>query len=208
MSDATPQVDAGIRIRAEPLVLDPATCKFTVNCPVHPGGPFFFADADAGRGSPLVERLFGIPGVATVLIADNVVTVGKVRDAGWDRLAGEVGQAIRSQLVTGVRAILENPPTARPGRRTDGEILETVQGLLDREVNPSIASHGGKIALVEVKDRVVTIAMSGGCQGCAASSLTLRQGFEVMVRRAVPEVVRIVDATDHGAGTQPFYRPG
>jgi len=47
--------------------------------------------------------------------------------------------------------------------------------------------------------------MSGGCQGCAASSVTLRQGFEVMVRRVAPEIVDIVDTTDHAAGEKPFY---
>ncbi len=47
--------------------------------------------------------------------------------------------------------------------------------------------------------------MSGGCQGCAASQVTLRQGFEVMVRRVAPEIVNIVDTTDHVAGNTPFY---
>jgi Fe-S cluster biogenesis protein NfuA len=48
--------------------------------------------------------------------------------------------------------------------------------------------------------------MSGGCQGCASSQITLRQGFEVMVKRVAPEIVEIVDATDHAAGKQPFYQ--
>jgi len=48
--------------------------------------------------------------------------------------------------------------------------------------------------------------MSGGCQGCAASQVTLRQGFELMVRRVAPEIVKIIDATDHDSGLKPFYR--
>jgi len=48
--------------------------------------------------------------------------------------------------------------------------------------------------------------MSGGCQGCAASQVTLKQGVEVMVRRVVPQVRAIIDATDHSAGTRPYYR--
>ncbi len=78
--------------------------------------------------------------------------------------------------------------------------------MLDHETNPSIASHGGKISIVKVKDRSLYIEMSGGCQGCAASQLTLRQGFELMVRRVAPEVVNIIDATDHASGTSPFYK--
>jgi NFU1 iron-sulfur cluster scaffold homolog, mitochondrial len=81
--------------------------------------------------------------------------------------------------------------------------------LLDREVNRSIAAHGGKISMVDFRDGSLLIAMSGGCQGCAASQVTLRQGFEVMVRRVAPEIVDIIDTTDHAAGKKPFYqRPG
>ena len=82
-----------------------------------------------------------------------------------------------------------------------------IQELLDGEVNRSIANHGGQISIVDVDDGVLSIAMSGGCQGCASSSVTLRQGFEVMVRRVAPEIVDIVDTTDHAAGTKPFYEP-
>jgi len=89
--------------------------------------------------------------------------------------------------------------------RTDAEIRAVVQELLDQQVNRSIAAHGGKISIVDVTDRNLLVAMSGGCQGCAASQLTLRLGFEVMVRRVAPEIVKIVDTTDHAAGKEPFY---
>jgi Fe-S cluster biogenesis protein NfuA len=77
---------------------------------------------------------------------------------------------------------------------------------LDREVNRSIAVHGGQISIVDVRDGSLFIAMSGGCQGCAASKVTLRQGFEVMVRGVAPEIENVVDTTDHAAGNTPFYR--
>ena len=112
---------------------------------------------------------------------------------------------IRTQLLTGVRAILEAPQPAPHGNRSDDEIREVVQDLLDQETNPSIAAHGGMISIVKVQDRKLYIEMSGGCQGCAASQVTLRQGFELMVRRVAPEVIDIIDATDHGAGASPFY---
>ena len=195
-----------ITIRAETSVADPDSCKFTVSKMVHPGGPFFFDNPERAAGSPLAERLFALAGVAHVLIAGNVVTIGKKENASWDRLRSEVGAVIRTQLLTGVRAILEAPRSSPPGNRNDDEIREVVQDLLDHETNPSIASHGGKISIVEVKDRKLYIEMSGGCQGCAASQVTLRQGFELMVRRVAPEVVNIIDATDHSSGTNPFYK--
>ena len=195
-----------VGIRAETSVADPNSCKFTVSMTVHPGGPFFFNTRDQAAGSPLVERLFALAGVTHVLVADNVVTVAKQAAVSWEELRSEVGAVIRTQLLSGVRAILETPQPAPSGGRSDDEIREVVQALLDRVTNPSIAAHGGKISIVEVKDSNLYISMSGGCQGCAASQVTLRQGFELMVRRVAPGIADIIDTTDHGAGSRPFYR--
>jgi Fe-S cluster biogenesis protein NfuA len=95
------------------------------------------------------------------------------------------------------------PPGAQP--RSDHEIHELVEALLDDRINPAIASHGGRVSVVAVRNRSVYFTMTGGCQGCAASRVTLRAGIEPLVRRAVPEVVDIVDVTDHDAGTEPYF---
>jgi len=205
MSEVLP-VDPTITIRAEPSLADPDACRFTVSRMVHPGGPFFFDDREQAAGSPLLERLFALPGIAYVLVADNVVTVGKEPSTPWSGLKSAIGTAIRTQLLTGVGAILEAPRNASGRERTDAETRAALQELLDREVNRSIAAHGGRISIVDVRDGNLFIAMSGGCQGCAASQVTLRQSFEVMVRRVAPEIVNIVDTTDHAAGNTPFYR--
>ncbi len=205
MSEILP-VDPMITIRAESLQADPDTCKFTVSRTVHPGGPFFFDNKERAAGSPLIERLFALPGVAHVLVAETVVTVGKDPNVAWSALKSALGAAIRTQLLSVVPAILEAPHDASTGRRTDAEIRRVVQELLDREVNRSIAAHGGRISIADVRYGNLFIAMSGGCQGCAASSVTLRQGFEVMVRRVAPEIIDIVDTTDHAAGEKPFYQ--
>jgi len=204
MSERAHQAPA-ITIRAEPSQLDSALCKFTISQPVHPGGPFFFDSAQRASGSPLIERLFQIPGIASVLVSDNIVTVGKNSETSWLQLMKPVGGAIREQLLSGVPTILERRASEVSGGRSDPEIRRVVEELLEREVNPSVASHGGKISVVDVKDATLYIAMSGGCQGCSASQVTLKQGVEVMVRRVVPEVRAIIDATDHAAGTRPYY---
>jgi Fe-S cluster biogenesis protein NfuA len=195
-----------ITIRAEPSQLDPQSCKFTVNRRIHPGGPFFFDSRERAAGSPLIERLFQVPGVASVLVADNVATIGKSTEASWLELMKPVGTALRSQLLSGAPAILEQPGAPATSRRTDAEIRQAVEELLEREVNPSVASHGGRISVVDVKNGDLYIAMSGGCQGCAASQVTLKDGVELMVRRVIPEVRAIIDATNHAAGTRPYYQ--
>jgi Fe-S cluster biogenesis protein NfuA len=205
MSEVLP-FDPTITIRAETSQADPDTCTFTVSRMVHPGGPFFFDSKNRATGSPLGERLFALPGVSHVLVAETVVTVGKDPSVAWSALKSAIGAAIRTQLLTGVPAILEAPRNTGARARTDAEVRAVVQELLDREVNRSIAGHGGKISMVDFRDGSLLIAMSGGCQGCAASQVTLRQGFEVMVRRVAPEVVDIIDTTDHAAGKKPFYQ--
>ena len=116
-----------------------------------------------------------------------------------------IGTAIRTQLLTGVPAILEMHFHTSTQGRPDAELHTTIQELLDKTVNPSVAKHGGKISIVEVRQRKLFITMSGGCQGCGSSQVTLKQGFEVMLKMVAPEIEELVDTTDHAAGTQPFY---
>lgn len=98
-------------------------------------------------------------------------------------------------------------PAAPPAGSTgaSGPLAEKVQRLFDEQVNPRIAAHGGSVELVDVAEDVIYVRMMGGCQGCAASAMTLRQGIERMVREEIPEVRDIVDLTDHDAGANPYY---
>ena len=199
--------DQPVSIRAELSLADGDTCKFTVSRSLHPGGPCLFASREQAASAPLGQRLFALGGVASVLIAGNVVTIGKAPGASWAGLKAAIGAAIRAQLLSGVPAMPETTGATGAAARSDAELGLAVQQLLDREVNRAIANHGGAISLVGVRERRLFITMGGGCQGCASSQVTLRQGFEVMVRRVAPEITAIVDATDHAAGRRPFYRP-
>ena len=202
-----PSVVGDIRIRAEISLGDPDVCKFIASRTIHPGGPFFFGSKEEAAGSPLPERLLDLPGVACVLIAEDTVTIGKEPAASWSGLKSAIGAVMRAQLLTGMPSILALPAQTGRGGRTDEELRPIVQALLDREINPSIAAHGGKISIIDVRDHRLFIAMSGGCQGCAASRVTLTHGLEVSVRRLAPEIVDIVDTTDHAAGSKPYYAP-
>jgi Fe/S biogenesis protein NfuA len=106
--------------------------------------------------------------------------------------------------------VLRNPN--RPKTPQLGEAIELigtpedkVRQLLDQQVNPAIAMHGGYTELVNVEDETAYITMGGGCQGCALSAMTLRQGIEAAILGAVPEITAVVDLTDHGSGENPFY---
>jgi Fe-S cluster biogenesis protein NfuA len=192
-------------IRAQVSLADPDSCTFVVSHPVHPGGPFFFGNKQRAAGSPLGERLFALLSVANVLIAENALTVGKAPSAAWSGLKASIGTAIRTQLLSGVQPIVEVHVHSSTQGRSDAALYTVVQELLDKQVNKSIANHGGKISIVETLRGQLFIVMSGGCQGCASSQVTLRQGFDVMLKRVAPEIEEIVDTTHHAAGKQPFF---
>ena len=93
------------------------------------------------------------------------------------------------------------PPMDAP----KGPLADRVRDILDTQINPAVAAHGGEIVLAGVKETEIFIIMGGGCQGCALSRMTLRQGVERMIRQAVPEVTVIHDVTDHDLGEDPYY---
>lgn len=95
-----------------------------------------------------------------------------------------------------------------PNEGWQDPLARRVQEVIDRQINPGVGSHGGMVTLVDVRDGTAYMRFGGGCQGCAAVDVTLKQGVETAVRTAVPEVSAIVDVTDHDAGANPYYQHG
>jgi len=105
--------------------------------------------------------------------------------------------------------VLRNPnrPDPLAGVELDlhGTVAEQVQQLLDQQINPSLAAHGGFAQLKGVDGDKVYVLMGGGCQGCAVSAMTLREGIAASITAAIPEITEVVDVTDHDAGENPYY---
>jgi Fe/S biogenesis protein NfuA len=87
------------------------------------------------------------------------------------------------------------------------EVEEIVQRIFDEQINPAIAAHGGFVNLLGVEGDTAYVQFGGGCQGCGMVNVTLQQGVEVAVREQVPEILHVVDGTDHASGTNPYYEP-
>lgn len=158
---------------------------------------YFQALADTGPGD-VVQHDDELP----VVIPNDSV----------DRLQGAVLD-FASEGEGGLVIINPNTPPAPAARVAVPEvdlsdpIAQRVVAVLDEQVNPSIASHGGRADLVGVKEGAVYLRLSGGCQGCGMAKATLSQGIEVMLREAIPEITDIVDVTDHADGTNPYFEP-
>lgn len=89
----------------------------------------------------------------------------------------------------------------------DGSVIARVQQVLDAEINPQLASHGGRVSVEEITaDNAVVLRFGGGCHGCGMVDVTLRQGVEVTLRQRVPEITAVIDATDHGSGNNPYFK--
>ena len=191
-----------IKIMADPK--SATTCLFMVDRPVYPDSSFYFGSKESAEGSPLAECLFAIPGVTNLLIAHDRVTVGKASVEEWLPIARQVGQAIRAHIASGQPAVSDELRKRVPPA---DEIRNRVQQVIDTRINPAVASHGGFIGLIDVQGNTVYIQLGGGCQGCGMADVTLKQGIEVEIRAAVPEVGEILDTTDHAAGRNPYYTP-
>ena len=109
--------------------------------------------------------------------------------------------------VTDVRLVWPgNKGSAWPDTHS-AALSESVQTILDTEINPAVAVHGGRVTLIEAQADRVTIRLEDGCQGCNLAIVTVRQGIEPLLRARLGRPVAVIDATDHAAGTAPFFTP-
>jgi Fe-S cluster biogenesis protein NfuA len=194
-------MEPNIQITGEPSA-EGDRCRFVVDRPVLPDGSAYFSDAKSAEASPLAREILSIPGVDSILIAENVVTVNASYAVDWPALA--IGQVIRRNLKGGSPVVASEYFEGLP---SEGDLKWAISDLLNREINPAVAAHGGYVELIDVKKNNVFIRMGGGCQGCGAADVTLRQGIEKAIRGLVPRVGEILDTTDHAAGRNPYYSP-
>jgi len=93
----------------------------------------------------------------------------------------------------------------RPPADLSGDVPQRVIQVLEEQINPAIAGHGGYAELVAVEDTIAYLRLSGGCQGCGLAAVTLSQGIEVAILDVVPEITEVIDVTDHASGANPYY---
>lgn len=193
-------MDSEIKIKALPL--DSQRCRFTVDRPILENRAVYFPAVGKAQGSPLAEALFALPGVARVLISHDTVTVTRTGPGEWPELARAAGAAIRAQIQSGTPAVSAAALAGMPG---EDEIRARVEHLLETQINPAVASHGGWVELLGVQANNVFLQLGGGCQGCGMADVTLKQGIETLLREEIPELGEVLDQTDHAAGRNPYY---
>ncbi|MCF6226520.1 MAG: NfuA family Fe-S biogenesis protein [Xanthomonadales bacterium] len=107
---------------------------------------------------------------------------------------------------TGGRLNIKAPNIKGTAPADNAPLKDKVAWLIVTEVNPSLASHGGHVDLVDVSDEgVVLLRFGGGCHGCGMANVTLQNGIEKTLKEQLPQVTAVVDATDHASGENPYY---
>ena len=79
-----------------------------------------------------------------------------------------------------------------------------IDTLLEEQVRPGLAAHGGNVEVIDVDNDQVFLKLTGGCHGCSASSATLKQGIEKVIKQKFPEIKDVIDLTDHKSGENPY----
>ena len=107
----------------------------------------------------------------------------------------------------GGQLTIKAPNAKMPKVSADSPLAEQVTYLLHTEINPGLASHGGDVSLVEItEDKVAILKFGGGCQGCSAVSLTLKEGVEKTLMEKLPQLTGVRDETDHSVTDNAFYK--
>jgi Fe/S biogenesis protein NfuA len=145
--------------------------------------------------------------LSLVIVGDSV---DKLRGASIDYGSGPQGEGWIIDNPNHPRPLLNigrAPSMAAPTPTGDlsSELAQRVHQVLEGDINPMIAAHGGRADLVSVDENRAYLRLSGGCQGCGMATVTLSQGIEVAIKEAVPEITEVVDVTDHASGTNPYF---
>ncbi|HEX8073801.1 MAG TPA: NifU family protein [Thermoleophilaceae bacterium] len=163
--------------------------EFTYNLSLKPA-------ASAGPDASLL-RFGSLP----VVVPGQDVEILRGAEIDWsdDLMAG--GLMVRNPN----RPSIEVGDAAPEG--LSGDVATRVAQVIDRQINPAIAQHGGMARLERVEGDTVFVRLGGGCQGCGMATVTLDQGIESAILQAVPEIRRVVDVTDHESGENPYFQP-
>lgn len=191
-----------LQIDVKPFETDSDTCVIQLNRVVATTPEYYSTPEDA-KESPLGRKLIEIDGLEAVLMQDRLVTLLKPVDgSSWEPITEAATDMIRDHYEDLDRV---HSQRTREMNESEKQLFVKIQNILNDDLNPMVAAHGGFIEVVDVKEDDIFIHMGGGCQGCGMAAMTLRQGVETLIRQKFPRIRNIHDSTDHTAGENPYY---
>lgn len=165
-----------------------------------------YVDSTQALQSPVAAKIFGFPWTEQVTVGTNFVEITKQDWVEWEVLEEPLKGLMEEHFNAQTGGIEENPEvTVAPKMNLDTPEAKKISQLIEEQINPALASHGGFVVLHGVENNQVHLEMGGGCQGCAMSQQTMREGIETAIKDIVPSIEGIVDVTNHAMGNNPFF---
>lgn len=165
-----------------------------------------YCDSTEALQSPIASKIFGFPWTASVRVGGDFVEITKQDWVEWEILEEPLLGLLTEHFSTAGDGIEENPEFKAPqATNLDSPEGQSIQKLIEDQVNPALAAHGGFVVLHGLDNNKVYLEMGGGCQGCAMSYQTMKDGIEGAIKEVVPTITEVIDVTNHAAGDNPFY---
>lgn len=167
-----------------------------------------YANAESALISPIARKLFGFPWVENVTVGSDFVAVTKQDWVEWEVLEEPLRDLIQEHFLNYKNLPIEENPM--PQQINTNELGQSsaefliLQKTIETKINPMLANHGGYATLKDFKNETAYIEMGGGCQGCGASYVTLKDGIEKALKEVMPNLREVVDVTNHAGGINPY----
>ena len=176
---------------------NPNSMKFVVNFMLlQDGVSFDYPNAKAADQSPLAQELFKLPYVDRVFYMSNFITVTKKEEVEWQEIQDEIKSVIKPYLENENPLILEELDKDPLFDENDSEVVKKIKGILDEYIRPAVEQDGGAIGFSSFTDGIVTVNLQGSCSGCPASTVTLKNGIENLLKQMLPNDVKEVVAEE------------
>lgn len=169
---------------------NPATMKFIFSQQISDLA-VDFPNNESTERSPLAAKIFGFPWVSAVFLGENFVTITKQDWVEWSVLAKPLSGLLAEHVTSG-QPVLLNLVAANNESVNDTPIVKQIKRLLESEIKPVVALDGGDIAFVNYENNILSLKMMGSCSGCPSSQATLKDGIEVRMKQAIPEINEVI----------------
>ena len=168
-----------------------------------------FLDASQAKNIPLANELFKLPFIKNVFISTNFVSIHKTENVNWDDIALQLRLYISDYLNSieimnhtdniqsePIEKIQEYLKVTNDKREFNGDEKE-IADILDEYILPAVESDGGAITLHSYKDGVVSVNLSGACNGCPSATITLKQGIEELLKQKLGDKIKEVISNEN-----------
>lgn len=181
-----------IEIQAMPTP-NPNTVKFLLNIEFLPSGSIDFTSSDKAKNSPLADALLCVPGMKSVMIGTNFVSITKQADAGWETVLEKASHLIKDLAAKGgdlIDPVLIQQALSKGN--DESAVVKRIKEILDEEIRPAIAMDGGDCQFEGYEDGIVRLQLQGACSSCPSATLTLKLGIENRLREEIPEIEEVI----------------